>query len=220
MTLAWLRRSLKTWEGRLTSRRARLALARKEGKADDHLTMAEAARIHNWRGEVSEAEAIVSKRRKQIAARTPRPANGRAKVVAVAGRYVGVTESPNGSNSGGIITTWQQRLGFGRVPWCGCYVGNMMMAAGVRGVTSRIASVALIEDDARAGRGPFTGWSRRVARPGDLAVIGGRGVHVELVVGVYENGSLETIGGNVSNGVRRVRRPPSQVHGIAQVRYS
>lgn len=94
-----------------------------------------------------------------------------------------------------------------------------------------MAAVAFIEDDARAGRGPFRGWTTdrsRVLR-GDLVVIGGRGVHVETVREVHGDGSVTTDGGNTGPGTPgtsgkafgsfRRRRFPAEIHGFALVDY-
>jgi hypothetical protein len=104
-------------------------------------------------------------------------------------------------------------------------------------VSYRLASVAFIEDDARAGRAPFRDWLapagwKGVLR-GDLVVWFGRGVHVEMVRGFKQSGGQVYVlsdGGNTSSGTggsesngggsyRRVR-PLSQVHGFARVNYS
>jgi hypothetical protein len=141
---------------------------------------------------------------------------------------VGTTEHPPGSNGGPKVSKWQSDLGFGRVPWCGIFVGTALKHAGVQGVTSRIAGVSLIEEDAKAGHGPFTGWgTASSAKPGDAVVLFGYGVHVELVV--KNNGSsLETIGGNTSFGdgsqsnggcVAHRTRSYSDVRGVAHVNY-
>jgi hypothetical protein len=145
------------------------------------------------------------------------------------------TEHPAGSNSEpgpDGITAWEHKLGFGAVPWCGIFVGNALLAAGVKGVTSRIAAVSLIEDDAIRSSfgGPFAGWSTdpRQAVPGDLVVLFGRGVHVEMVRGVGR-GWLDTYGGNTSSGTAGSQsngggsfprqRAFGDVHGVAHVRY-
>lgn len=158
---------------------------------------------------------------------------GRLGAVRWAGAQVGTRESPANSNRGPKITEWQRALGSWLVglAWCGVFVGTALIRAGVKGVTSRIASVAMIEDDARAGRGPFRGWTTDAsrARAGDLAVIGGRGVHVELVVGTHADGSADTIGGNTSAGVAgsqsdgggvfRRHRSRAEIHGFALVKF-
>lgn len=215
--LAFYKRSLRKWKDRHTYRQA---------KADYYHQINDRKGVEKWYRLMVEAGRKVRLRRRQIAAlvrpRRPAPSSARAKAVAKAASYVGVVERPYGSNGGGIISTWQARFGFGRVAWCGIFCGNMLLAAGVRGVGSWIASVALIEDMAKRRRGCFRGWTtdESKAQRGDLAVIGNRpGVHVEMVAEVHADGSLSTIGGNVSQGVRRMRRPRSAVRGIALVNF-
>jgi hypothetical protein len=153
----------------------------------------------------------------------------------------GITEQPAGSNRDDRkdgITAAQQRLGNWLVglAWCGTWAANGLLAAGVKGVSFRQASVALIEDDARAGRAPFRDWLpagsyHRVLR-GDLVVLFGRGVHVETVRGFKKVGGVLyviTDGGNTSSGTAgsqsngggsyRRLRPLSSVYGFARVDY-
>jgi hypothetical protein len=123
-------------------------------------------------------------------------------------RHRGCTEQPPNSNTDqrrdGIHAA-QVRLGAWLVsqPWCGVWCANALAAAGVRGVTSRLASVSLIEQDARAGHAPFRGWTTdpsKVLR-GDLVVMFGRGVHVEMVRHVdRRRGLLVNEAGNTSAG--------------------
>jgi hypothetical protein len=155
-----------------------------------------------------------------------------------------ITEQPAGSNRDfrkDGITAAQKRLGGWLVgkAWCGTWHANALLAAGVHGVSWRQASVAMIEDDAKArvapyGRGWVTpaskDWHKRVLR-GDAAVLFGRGVHVETVRSVswqYRRlGLLVLEGGNTASGnkgsqsngggsYRRVR-PISAVRGFALV---
>jgi hypothetical protein len=148
----------------------------------------------------------------------------------------GITEDPRGSNTdnrGDGIRRAQ--LGCARnlvsQPWCGVWCFTALKAAGVPGINARMAAVAFIEDDARAGRGPFRGWTTdrsRVLR-GDLVVIGGRGVHVETVREVHGDGSVTTDGGNTGPGTPgsggsaygsfRRRRFPSEIYGFALIDY-
>lgn len=230
MSTRWLKASLAQWLRKLTYRRGQLAIARREARRGSGvITAEEAARIRKWKANVAEAERNVAKRRREIRARAPKPSS-RGSAVAWANARVGITERPAGSNRGPQIDAWQSAFGFRGVAWCGLMVGNALRAAGVKGVTSRIASVALIEDDARARRGPFRGWSagNGVMR-GDLVVIGGRGTHVELVVQRHGDGTCSTIGGNTSFGpggsqsnggaVARRRRSRGEITGYALVRY-
>jgi hypothetical protein len=105
-----------------------------------------------------------------------------------------IGEQPPGSNTDTRPNPADPRWGIRRaqehfgawlvgLAWCGTWAGWALDRAGVRGVTSRIASVALIEADARAGRRPFRRWThqRRLVLRGDLAVMFGHGVHVETV---------------------------------------
>jgi len=230
MSTRWLKASLAQWLRKLTYRRSHLAIARREARRGAGvITATEAARIRKWKANVAEAERNVAKRRQQIRARTPKPSS-RGNAVAWTAARVGTTERPPGSNRGPSIDAWQRAFGFRGAPWCGLFCGNAMRAANVKGVTSRIAAVAFIEDDARARRAPFRGWSNGsgVMR-GDLVVIGGRGVHVELVVERHADGSCSTIGGNTSFGpggsqsnggaVARRRRSRGEITGYALVRY-
>lgn len=159
----------------------------------------------------------------------------------------GITEEPHGSNTDLRPHKGDKRWGIRKaqlalgawlvgLPWCGTWCAWALNAAGVRGVTYRLASVALIEDDARAAAGPFWDWQppsgwRKVLR-GDLVVWYGRGVHVEMVRAFKQAGGqvyVVTDGGNTSSGAsgsqsngggsyRRVR-PLYQVHGFALVDY-
>lgn len=155
----------------------------------------------------------------------------------------GIKEDPPGSNRDKRvdgITSAQRRLGAWLIglPWCGVWFANALLAAGVKGVSFRQASVAMIEDDARAGRAPFRDWlpptlanARRCLR-GDGVVLFGRGVHVEgfralkFVRGV--GWCVRTEGGNTTapagsgnqadGGMSTPRlRPLSSVHGFARV---
>lgn len=156
-----------------------------------------------------------------------RSQNPRTKARRWAAAQVGTVENPAGSNRGGKITEWQMYFGLWLVglAWCGVFVGRALAHAGVP-VNFRVASVAAIEDDAKAGRNGFKLWrGAREGRAGDAVILFGRGIHVELiakrVAGGYitygGNTSPEGGGGSQSNGggVYRRFRPYSQVHGIA-----
>lgn len=139
------------------------------------------------------------------------------------------------------IRAAQLRLGAWLVAlaWCGVWAAMGLLAAGVQGVTYRLASVNLIEQDARAGRAPFRDWlaptlanARRCLR-GDLAVLFGPGVHVVTIRALkYVFGvgwCLRTEEGNTSSGSSGSQsdggmstprlRPLTDVHGFARVDY-
>jgi len=177
-----------------------------------------------------------------MAALTPR-----GKALRFMSTHRGITEEPGGSNTDRRphkhdkrwgIRKAQERLGAWLVglPWCGVWCSAALKSARVQGVTYRLASVAFIEDDARARKAPFRDWVdrsqyRHVLR-GDLVVLFGRGVHVGMVRGFKTiNGQVYVIteegntspgnGGSQANGggsYRRVR-PLSSVHGFARVDY-
>lgn len=156
----------------------------------------------------------------------------------------GITEQPAGANwdnrQDGIAAAIK-RCGFNfPVPWCGVWHYNALRAAGVKGISSRQASVGLIEDDAKAHRGPYRGWVTPATKDwhtkvlrGDAAVLFGYGVHIETVrstAWAYRKlGVIVTDGGNTSSGnagsqdngggsFRRVRRI-SDVRGFGLVDY-
>lgn len=161
-------------------------------------------------------------------------------------QHRGVTEQPANSNTDrrkdGIRAS-QLRLGKWLVgaAWCGTWYASALLAAGVKGVSYRQASVAYIEDDARAKRAPFgRGWlggpAARNPRKikvhvfrGDAVVLFGRGKHVEMFRELtYKKGAgwiIVTDGGNTSpgkggsqangGGAYRRERPLSEIHGFA-----
>lgn len=152
------------------------------------------------------------------------------RAVAWARRQEGTVESPPGSNRGPKISEWQAALG----PWlvglayCGVFVGTALKQAGVA-ITSRVASVAMIEEDAKAGQNGFESWhGAEAGRRGDAAVIGGHGVHVELIRQRVSGGYLTT-GANTSSGPGGSQadgegvwprfRSFSEVHGVARPAY-
>jgi hypothetical protein len=96
--------------------------------------------------------------------------------------------------------------------WCGIWHYMALHAGGVHGISSRQASVALIEEDARAHRAPYgRGWLTTSdpkwpgkALRGDAVILFGHGVHVETVRStrwIYRKlGYIRTEGGNTTSG--------------------
>lgn len=121
----------------------------------------------------------------------------------------GITEQPAGSNRDtrrdGILAA-QQAIGPWVVgqAWCGTWCAAALHAGGIPyDRLRRLPSVALIEEDAKAHRAPFRGWTTdpRAVLRGDLVVLFGYGVHVETVREVHlAGGYLVTDGGNTSSG--------------------
>lgn len=159
----------------------------------------------------------------------------------------GITEQPAGSNTDqrkdGIHAA-QVRLGSWLVglPWCGVWACNAALAGGVKIAQAyRWASVATIEDDARAGVNGFLKWVPNEPGPergkvmrADLSVMFGRGIHVETfrefvhdqagnVIAVVTDGGNTTAGAGASQanggGAFRRVRPISDVYGFARVNY-
>lgn len=182
-----------------------------------------------------------SKSQKRRAKKRAAKAVGPAAAVKWASRWVGKTESPYGSNTAPWgLTSWQRAFGSWLVgaAWCGVFVGTALKNAGVKGINSRVASVALIIEDAIAGR---NGWARVIYRRstragsvtagqrGDAVGLFSENTHVELIDHPVPGG-YATIGGNTSpapgsgsesngGGVYRRFRSYSDVAYIARPRY-
>lgn len=156
----------------------------------------------------------------------------RVRAVKYAASILGAKEVPAYSNKGPQVTPWQRSFGDWLVgqPWCGVFVGVILRHVGVN-VNSRIAAVAFIEDDAKAGRNGFKSWKgNRQGRAGDVAVLFGRGIHAGLILShdaklggywVAEGNTSSNNVGSQSNGGGSYRRfrSYSQVYGIAVPRY-
>jgi hypothetical protein len=156
------------------------------------------------------------------------PSNSVAKQLGWLRSHLGAKEQPSGSNGGPGISTWQAIWGFGRVPWCGIYVAMGCRAAGLK-VTSRLASVALVEEDAKRGANGLRRWKGpREGQPGDAVVLFGYGVHVETIekktswgyITLGGNTSGEGMSGSQSNGGMSARRNRTfaTVRGCAEFR--
>jgi hypothetical protein len=186
-----------------------------------------------WFHLLEEAQREVAGRNVQITKLPKARSSKRVDAVRWAHAQVGQHEVPPGSNRGLRIDIWQRKFGFLGAPWCGIFCGNALVNAGVKGVTSRIASVGAIQEDAEAHRGCFSGYTpgkTSGALRGDLVVLFGFGVHVELIQTVHSDGSVDTIGGNTSPApgsgsefaggcVAERHRSPEEIHGVAHVHY-
>lgn len=155
-------------------------------------------------------------------------------------KYIGKTENPAGSNRAPWgLTDWQSDFGSYLVgaAWCGVAAGTALKHAGVKGINARVASVALILDDALNGRNGFrscvfrrrTGrGSLSAARPGDVAGLFGEGTHTGIIEKRVPGGFV-LLEGNTSpgnsgsqangGGVWRRTRPDSAVVFIARPNY-
>ena len=125
----------------------------------------------------------------------PPPKNWRDKAMTWLEEHNGITEDPSGSNcdnrSDGIRASQDKCAGgtwLRNQPWCGVWCFRALLAGDRPGInddggSSWMASVASIEDKARAGSGPFKGWTNdgSKAKKGDLVILFGRGQHVGTV---------------------------------------
>lgn len=162
----------------------------------------------------------VASRRTSSAEASGTPTGSVSAAVRAATSYLGVKEVGQ-NNRGPEVDKLQKPFGFVGAPWCGIYVGTVLRKAGVKGVDSRVASVAEIERMARAKTGAFTGgWhSAAHTRAGD-ALVTRQGEHVVYVTGVDPDGTIHAIGGNTGNGaVERRTYKPGEVFGAARPRY-
>lgn len=170
----------------------------------------------------------------------PKPQDWRQKSAEWHEAHVGITESPPGSNrdsrTDGIRAS-QIKCAGGATwlvgqPWCGVWCFRGLLAAGKvseSGSYSWLASVAAIEDRARAGLPPFRGWTTDgdKADTGDLVILFGRGVHVATVRDVrsstvltWEGNTASGSAGSQSNGggsFKRERSRGGDTYGYALV---
>jgi hypothetical protein len=154
-------------------------------------------------------------------------------------KHLGITENPADSNcddrKDGIRNaqdtcangTWLRYQ-----PWCGvwAFMGLYQSGKVKSGNDSWLASVASIEDYAKAGKGPFRGWTTdgSKAKTGDLVILFGRGVHVGTIRSVdanyaytWEGNTSSGSSGSQSNGggsYKRSRSRSSETYGYALVR--
>jgi hypothetical protein len=175
--------------------------------------------------------------------KTGKPKNGggggsgggssRDKAISWQKSHLSITEDPTNSNcdsrSDGIRKAQDTCAGGGTwlryQPWCGVWCMNALRAAGVTGLDSNLASVAWIEQQAKAGKKPFRGWTTdgSKAKAGDLVVLFGSGQHVGMVDEVHSD-SVETYEGNTSVGsnggsAHKSRSRSSDTYGYALVAF-
>jgi CHAP domain len=128
----------------------------------------------------------------------------------VAESQVGVTEQPPGSNDGPQIAEYRTATqgAYAGAPWCAYFVSWCANRAGapIGDHGQGLGSVAGITDWARS-----TGRLTQTPAPGELILFGTE--HVGIVKSVNADGSLTTVEGNASNGVREETRWPSEATG-------
>jgi hypothetical protein len=136
------------------------------------------------------------------------------KTLQVAETQVGVTEQPPGSNDGPQIAEYRTAIqgAYAGAPWCAYFVSWAAAQAGtpLGDQGQGLGSVAEITDWARS-----TGRLTSTPAPGELILFGT--AHVGIVKSVNADGSLTTVEGNASNGVREETRWPSEATGYVQL---
>jgi hypothetical protein len=161
-----------------------------------------------------------SKDRRRAKARAPRikrtakrlraEQHGPKMAIAYGKKFVGMTETPYGSNRGPKIDDWQRACGFLGAPWCGMYVNAMLRAGGFAN-QPWLAYCPSIESRAKSGT---DGW--RWVRPGNLdvgdVVLYGSGIaqHTGIYIGdgvtLEGNTSFGTAGSQANGGAVALRR--------------
>ena len=132
----------------------------------------------------------------------------------VAEGQVGVTEQPPGSNDGPQIAEYRTATqgAYAGAPWCAYFVSWCAARAGVPlgDHGQGLGSVAEITDWARSA-----GRLTSAPAPGELILFGIE--HVGIVKSVNPDGSLTTVEGNASDGVREETRWPSDATGYVRL---
>jgi hypothetical protein len=154
---------------------------------------------------------------------------GGEKAVAIARKFIGVTEQPEGSNWGPTVGKFITYTGYTfPVYWCGCFVCYCVGNAGAKIPSKiRLGYTGYITADANANVNGLSAVSFDNARPGDIVVYSFD--HIGLVEQVSGD-ILHAIEGNTSSGTsgsqsngggvyRRVRSR-SDVVTIARPQYN
>lgn len=125
------------------------------------------------------------------------------RVVRIASREVGVTESPAGSNDGPRVREYQRTTGAYAAPWCASFVTWALGEAGKRLEGFNTAYCPSWVDAARAGRNSLRVIRAADARPGDVVLFDwqrdGTSDHIGiLTTGVDSSGDFRSVEGNTS----------------------
>lgn len=202
------------------------AMIRNPGLREDQ--QLERARIRNSQTRAARKKRAAAAAKEKVVHGT----SSRAKAVNAFLAKVGTVEDPPGSNGGGVITVMEAYWGFGRVAWCGISAGyHAKKFGGVDALRSDVASVSMIEQHARRGDNPYGQWRSSVVGclQGSLVVVGGSGIHVEMLVDDHSDGSADTVGGNTSFGpggsqsnggcIAHRHRSDAEIYGAATMNY-
>jgi peptidoglycan hydrolase-like protein with peptidoglycan-binding domain len=117
------------------------------------------------------------------------------RIVGIANTYVGVRESPVGSNTGPQVRVFQASTGAYGAAWCVSFVQHVLIRSGYGTIADRSAGVFYVLEYARR-----RGWTRSRPRPGNLAAFRTWQGHVGIVKSVSSSGFV-TVEGNASDSV-------------------
>lgn len=131
----------------------------------------------------------------------------REKALAWAVKQEGVKEIGT-TNCSPVIDRWERAMGLRLPPcrvWCGAFVHQAYMQAGVR-LSRRLIDPHRSFGDAVAGRRHLRAIAISAIRPGDLVFYkfreGVRASHLGIARARPKDGMLDTVEGNTSNAVR------------------
>lgn len=127
------------------------------------------------------------------------------KVAACALRYVGVTESPPGSNRGPLIDKWEAFWHLRGEAWCAMFADAMYREAGVDDAGLIHPSTAVMRSRAEAAGAIIPSSAR--APIGALWLYDPR--HVNIVILDRADGTVDCVDGNSMSAVRQTRRRKS-----------
>ena len=154
----------------------------------------------------------------------PRSPNRRAAdAVAWAVRQAGTCEQPPGSNAGPKIDAWQRNVGMHGQPWCGIFIHQAYLEAGLD-LDDGMASTDWIREAAEQDGGRLVQIPLSRARRGDLVLFdfvpgdGDPDSHVALVRSRVRDGRIATVEGNTSHCVRRLQRAAGDVVMAVRIR--
>ena len=159
-------------------------------------------------------QALAAATTTQVGGVNPTGTNAGLTALQVAQTQEGVTEQPPGSNDGPQIAQYRTATqgAYAGAPWCAYFVSWCAAEAGspIGSQGQGLGSVAAITDWARS-----TGRLTQTPAPGELILFGTE--HVGIVKSVNPDGTLTTVEGNASNGVREETHWPSEATGYVQL---
>lgn len=141
-------------------------------------------------------------------------------------RQVGVAETPLGSNNVIFNTNYYGRPVSGNAyAWCQAMIWDCFRQLGISNLYGTKSAYTVFVASAFNQQGRFHKWNT-TPQPGDMVFYdwqGGKSIsgvdHVGIVESVNGDGTINTIEGNVSNKVMRLRRQRTYMVGFARPAY-